>query len=116
MLDSIGKLVICIDIFDNFDNYDILVQMERMIGSIGKLGTKVDLEERQMERMIGSLGKLGRKVDIGRKMNDPDGALDPWSCFFPRASRTCPRPVYNKDQTPDFAWKFVWTVPINYAK
>ena len=34
-----------------------------------------------MERMIGSLDKLGRKVNIGRKMNDPDGALDPWSCL-----------------------------------
>ena len=34
-----------------------------------------------MERMIGSFGKLGRKVDIGKTMNDLDGALDPWSCF-----------------------------------
>ena len=42
---------------------------------------RVDWIEMYMERMIGSLGKLGRKVDIGRKMNDPDGALDPWSCL-----------------------------------
>ena len=54
--------------------------MERMISLIGKLDRKVDWVEMYMERMIGSLGKLGRKVDIGRKMNDPDGALDPWSC------------------------------------
>ena len=53
-----------------------------MISLIGKLDRKVDWVEMYMERMIGSLGKLGRKVDIGRKMNDPDGALDPWSCFF----------------------------------
>ena len=52
-----------------------------MISLIGKLDRKVDWVEMYMERMIGSLGKLGRKVDIGRKMNDPDGALDPWSCF-----------------------------------
>ena len=31
--------------------------------------------------MIGQIGNFGRKVDMGRKMNDPDGALDPWSCF-----------------------------------
>ena len=36
----------------------------------------------QMERMIGQIGNFGRKVDMGRKMNDPDGALDPWSCFL----------------------------------
>ena len=53
-----------------------------MISLIGKLDRKVDWVEMYMERMIGSLGKLGRKVDIGRKMNDPDGALDPWSCFI----------------------------------
>ena len=52
-----------------------------MISLIGKLDRKVDWIEIYMERMIGSLGKLGRKVDIGRKMNDPDGALDPWSCL-----------------------------------
>ena len=51
-----------------------------MISLIGKLDRKVDWVEMYMEQMIGSLGKLGRKVDIGRKMNDPDGALDPWSC------------------------------------
>ena len=58
-----------------------------MISFIGKLDRKVDQVEIYMERMIGSLGKLGRKVDIGRKMNDPDGALDRWSCFHigPRA-------------------------------
>jgi hypothetical protein len=32
--------------------------MERIIGSIGRLGRNVH-------------GKLGRKVDIGRKTNDP---------------------------------------------
>ena len=52
-----------------------------MISLIGKLDRKVDWVEMYMERMIGSLGKLGRKVDIGRKMNDNDRALDPWSCF-----------------------------------
>ena len=52
-----------------------------MISLIGKLDGKVDWVEIYMERMIGSLGKLGRKVDIGRNMNDPDEALDPWSCF-----------------------------------
>ena len=31
--------------------------------------------------MIGQIGNFGRKVDMGRKMNDPDGALDPWSCL-----------------------------------
>ena len=53
-----------------------------MISLIGKLDRKVDWVEMYMERMIGSLGKLGRKVDIGRKMNDPDGVLDPWSCLY----------------------------------
>ena len=48
--------------------------MEWIISLIGKLDRKVDWVEMYMERMIGS---LGRKVDIGRKMNDPDGALDP---------------------------------------
>ena len=51
-----------------------------MISLIGKLDWKGDWVEIYMERMIGSLGKLGRKVDIGRNMNDPDEALDPWSC------------------------------------
>ena len=32
--------------------------------------------------MIGQIGNFGRKVDIGRKMNDLDGALDPWSCLY----------------------------------
>ena len=32
--------------------------------------------------MIGQIGNFGRKVDMGRKMNDPDGALDPWSCLL----------------------------------
>ena len=32
--------------------------------------------------MIGQIGNFGRKVDMGRKMNDPDGALDPWSCYL----------------------------------
>ena len=31
--------------------------------------------------MIGYIGNFGRKVDMGRKMNEPDGALDPWSCL-----------------------------------
>ena len=53
-----------------------------MISWIGKLDRKVDWVEMYMERIIGSLGKLCRKVDIGRKMNDPDGALDPWSCLL----------------------------------
>ena len=53
-----------------------------MVSLIGKLDRKVDWVETYMERMIGSLGNLGRKVDIGRKMNDLDGALDPWSCFY----------------------------------
>ena len=51
-----------------------------MISLIGKLVRKVDWVEIYMERMIGSLRKLGRKVDIGRNMYDPDEALDPWSC------------------------------------
>ena len=29
--------------------------------------------------MIEQIGNFGRKIDMGRKMNDPDGALDPWS-------------------------------------
>ena len=33
-----------------------------MISLIGKLDRKVDWVEMYMERMIGSLGKLGRKV------------------------------------------------------
>ena len=31
--------------------------------------------------MKGQIGNFGRKVDMGRKMNDLDGALDPWSCL-----------------------------------
>ena len=31
--------------------------------------------------MIRQIGNFGKKVDMGRKMNDPDGALDPWSCL-----------------------------------
>ena len=30
--------------------------------------------------MIGQIDNFVRKVDMDRKMNDPDGALDPWSC------------------------------------
>ena len=37
--------------------------------------------ENQMEQMIGQIGNFGRKVNMGRKMNAPDGALHPWSCF-----------------------------------
>ena len=51
-----------------------------MIGWKGNFCRKVDMVLKQMERMIGQIGNFGRKVDMGRKMNDPDGALDPWSC------------------------------------
>ena len=63
--------------------------MERIISLIGKQDRKVDWAEMYMERKIGSLCKLGRKVDIGRKMNDPDGALDPWSCLDERLRSHC---------------------------
>ena len=62
MIVQIGELGRKVDNF--FDNCDIFFEMKQMIGSIGKLGRKIDWVERQMERMIDSIGKLVVCFDI----------------------------------------------------